>query len=113
MNQAIQQEINNQIFVSTIEPIQSIPIDKDSFQSGLVLDIKNQESHKHQKSKKFSEWQNQVHSAKIAWDSITEEELLSCGGNLDDLSFLVHKYYAISYFQAVKQVSVFLKKKFS
>lgn len=53
-------------------------------------------------------WRLLAGLARIVWDELTLDELLKSGGDLDKLTHLVQKRYAMTHEEAYKQVvSVF------
>jgi len=55
------------------------------------------------------QWKQQVAMAKIAWASLTEDELLCIDGEAGQLVELVQQRYAISREEAEKQVTFFFR----
>lgn len=54
-------------------------------------------------------WKQQVGVAKMAWEKLTEDEILKCEGRAEKLAGLVVERYAISRDAANNQVKRFLE----
>ena len=55
-------------------------------------------------------WKQQVGAAKIAWGTLTEDELLRTEGRLEKLAGLIQERYAITATEANDQIEKFIKK---
>ena len=55
-------------------------------------------------------WELQISAAKVAWNKLTETELIKSEGQEQKLSGLVKERYAVSHDEANKQVKAFLQK---
>lgn len=56
------------------------------------------------------QWKQQVSAVRLAWDKLTEEEILQSEGRAEQLASLIEERYALTRDQADKQVSRFFDK---
>lgn len=59
----------------------------------------------------MGKWKQHIHTARITWSRLTEDELLKCGGQVGQLIALIQKRYAIVRAEAHRQVTAFFEKR--
>ena len=58
----------------------------------------------------FGKWRQQIGAARIAWDKLTEDELLKSEGREQKLAGLVQQRYAVTRDEADRQIKSFFQK---
>ncbi len=56
-------------------------------------------------------WAQKIRSARLLWDRLTADELFQTQGDMQKLTGLVQKRYALAYKEANKQVKNFIENK--